>query len=790
MLNICCVLPRVHAVLCERIDFPDEASAAGINIILGCLEGEIVADPEVQKSALSLLVNCVCAPILRPSGIARFGSNKKKMTDKNSEELIKTVWETVRSNNGIIILLQLMMVKTPITDADYIRGMACRALAGLSRSETVRQIISKLPLFVNGQLQQLCRDPILQEKRAEHVQFQKYALELLERVSGKPINIDTSLANIHKANVVAQTKIQFNEQQLYFLIYQHLAEHGLTTSAEALLKEAKLEHMLNNHKPTPINTQLMNSPFNFRSPIIQRSRIQRKTNDPQFLQQNSIDSEGLKQSFSSKLSMIESCESINTGLVPSITPIKLIKRGLMTSNQAPLEHQSTLEKQSCSEVFLTATEKQKNAAMSNANISLNTIITEYLANQHSLCKNPMSTCPTFDLFKPHKCPDPRPKSVGGMSVNVAARFFKRHQGFNSSKLDRRFVHSNFNVVRTLRIPDLDLYFTTCDFFGPEGNKLMIGTHTGEIRVLNINDSSEEFSASSSDSYINNLKCSRDGRFVITSAWQSPLSVLWSVENKNFMAKLNLDEEEYAEFSNVTQDKILGTKSEKATIYDINTGQVIRSLVPTIYNQYNKNRATFCPTDELILSDGVLWDVRSGQQIHKFDKLNNTLSGIFHQNGLEVISNTEVWDLRTFHLMRTVPSLDQCQLKFSSQNVIYAFNVQYEDLDEEQVNGSSFKVIDSYDYAAISTTDVRKSIYDLAVNNSGCQIALCENQGGFESGSESVVRVYAGKIYFFIPFRYLKKRLTLNYHQLVENVKSLTARRWTRTKRWALTKKMD
>lgn len=29
VLNICCVMPRVHAVLCDRIDFPDEASAAG-----------------------------------------------------------------------------------------------------------------------------------------------------------------------------------------------------------------------------------------------------------------------------------------------------------------------------------------------------------------------------------------------------------------------------------------------------------------------------------------------------------------------------------------------------------------------------------------------------------------------------------------------------------------------------------------------------------------------------------------------------------------------------------------
>jgi HIV-1 Vpr-binding protein len=46
-----------------------------------------------------------------------------------------------------------MMVKTPITDADSIRALSCRALAGLARSETVRQIISKLPLFTNGQLQ-------------------------------------------------------------------------------------------------------------------------------------------------------------------------------------------------------------------------------------------------------------------------------------------------------------------------------------------------------------------------------------------------------------------------------------------------------------------------------------------------------------------------------------------------------------------------------------------------------------------------------------------------------------
>lgn len=31
-------------------------------------------------------------------------------------------------------------------------------------------------------------------------------------------------------------------------------------------------------------------------------------------------------------------------------------------------------------------------------VTLDSIITEYLANQHSLCKNPMVTCPQFDLL--------------------------------------------------------------------------------------------------------------------------------------------------------------------------------------------------------------------------------------------------------------------------------------------------------------------------------------------------------------------------------------------------------
>lgn len=63
------------------------------------------------------------------------------------------MWESVRTNNGIMVLLQLLSGKGRLTDADSLRMLACQALAGLSRSDTVKQIISNLPLLTSGQLQ-------------------------------------------------------------------------------------------------------------------------------------------------------------------------------------------------------------------------------------------------------------------------------------------------------------------------------------------------------------------------------------------------------------------------------------------------------------------------------------------------------------------------------------------------------------------------------------------------------------------------------------------------------------
>lgn len=63
--------------------------------------------------------------------------------------------------------------------------------------------------------------------------------------------------------------------------------------------------------------------------------------------------------------------------------------------------------------------------------------------------------------------------------------------------------------------------------------------------------------------------------------------------------------------------------------------------PSSANHYSKNVACFNPTDDLVLNDGVLWDVRGKRVIHKFDKFNNFVSGVFHPSGLEIIINSEI-----------------------------------------------------------------------------------------------------------------------------------------------------
>uniref|UniRef100_A0A3P9PUV3 DDB1- and CUL4-associated factor 1 n=1 Tax=Poecilia reticulata TaxID=8081 RepID=A0A3P9PUV3_POERE len=778
ILSILTVVPKTQLLLSEPVAVLDEGgstvSTVGMSIVLAVAEGEVfVNDAEIQKSALQVVINCVCAPDKRMSSIGKFiaGTPRRRLPQqtKANESVLTKMWNVVQSNNGIKVLLSLLTVKMPITDADQIRALACKALVGLSRSSSVRQIISKLPLFSSGHIQQLMKEPVLQDKRSEHVKFCKFAAELMERISGKPLLIgtDVSLAWLQRANVVAQSKITFPEKELLLLIRNHLVAKGLHDTANTLTKEADLPMTCLSHSshcshstssfpavaPPPAASPVTTLP---RTPRLANGVGSRHGNHPSH--SSTVPSNHPQSRPSTSQSAGPPSSAMPSTSAPHCSNgSPLIGRIVFSRDrQTPCgaincKKNRVLRQKSDHGAFSQspAMKKQFDRHLPSPP-ALDSIITEYLREQHARCKNPVATCPPFSLFTPHQCPEPKQRRQA--PVNFTSRHSRRviypkYGGVDGGCFDRHLIFSRFRPISVFREADEDESGFTCCAFSARERFLMLGTCTGQLKLYNVFTGQEEASYSCHSSAITHLEPSRDGSLLLTSAsWSYPLSALWGMKSV-FIMKHSFLGDHYVEFSKLSQDRVIGTKEHVARIYDIQTGQVTLTLNnPDLANNYKRNCATFNPTDDLVLNDGVLWDVRTAQAIHKFDKFNMNISGVFHPNGQEVIINTEIWDLRTFHLLHTVPALDQCRIVFNnSGTVIYGAMLQADDEDdmmEMQMKspfGSSFRTFNATDYKPIATIDVKKNIFDLCTDTKDCYLAVIENQDSVNT--DTVCRLY-------------------------------------------------
>ncbi|KAL1021566.1 hypothetical protein UPYG_G00014890 [Umbra pygmaea] len=775
ILSILTVVPKTQLLMAESVavlggEAGSAVSTVGMSVVLVVAEGEVfVNDAEIQKSALQVVINCVCAPDKRMSSIGKFisGTPRRRLpqTTKSSESVLTKMWNVVQSNNGIKVLLSLLTVKMPITDADQIRALACKALVGLSRSSSVRQIISKLPLFCSGHIQQLMKEPVLQDKRSEHVKFCKFAAELIKRVSGKPLMIgtDVSLAWLQRANVVAQSRISFPEKELLLLIRNHLVTKGLHETATALTREADLPMVILPH-PSSAALLPVAVPPPTASPAPALPRTPRLINAvaarlASHVSHPSIPLSGHPQprpSTSQLLAASAVAPPLSNPHQSNGSP--LIGRIVFTRERpspCPLptscKKPRVLRQKSDYGAFSQspAMKKQLDRHLPSPP-ALDSIITEYLREQHARCKNPVTTCPPFSLFTPHQCPEPKQRRQA--PTNFTSRHTRRvvypkYGGVDGGCFDRHLIFSRFRPISVFREADEDESGFMCCAFSARERFLMLGTSTGQLKLYNVFTGQEEASYSCHSSAITHLEPSRDGSLLLTSAsWSYPLSALWGMKSV-FIMKHSFLDDHYVEFSKLSQDRVIGTKEHIAHIYDIQTGQKTLTLnYPDLANNYKRNCATFNPTDDLVLNDGVLWDVRSAQAIHKFDKFNMNISGVFHPNGLEVIVNTEIWDLRTFHLLHTVPALDQCRIVFNNNGtVIYGAMLQADDEDdmvEMQMKtpfGSSFRTFNATDYKPIATIDVKRNIFDLCTDTKDCYLAVIENQDSVNT--DTVCRLY-------------------------------------------------
>lgn len=115
---------------------------------------------------------------------------------------------------------------------------------------------------------------------------------------------------------------------------------------------------------------------------------------------------------------------------------------------------------------------------------------------------------------------------------------------------------------------------------------------------------------------------------------------------------------------------------------------------------------------------------------------------------QVVINSEVWDLRSFKLLRSVPSLDQTVITFNAtRDVIYA--ILRRNLDDitsalhprrsRHPLASAFRTMDAVDYTDIATTSVDRCVLDLAIEPTDCLISVIALDGHEEM--DAFARLY-------------------------------------------------
>ncbi|KAM1776862.1 hypothetical protein ACFX11_043606 [Malus domestica] len=373
-------------------------------------------------------------------------------------------------------------------------------------------------------------------------------------------------------------------------------------------------------------------------------------------------------------------------------------------------------------------------------LTLDSVVIQYLKHQHRQCPAPITTLPPLSLLHPHVCPEPK-RNLDAPS-NVTARFGTRefrniYGGVHGNRKDRQFVYSRFRPWRTCR--DDSGTPLTCISFLSDSSHIAVGSHGGELKIFDSNSSNVLESCASHQSPVTLVQSRLSGetKLVLSSSAQDVR--LWEASSVSAGPMHSFEGCKAARFSNFGD--IFAALSTELTqreilLYDIQTSQLESKLSDTSSSSTGRghvySQIHFNPSDTMLLWNGVLWDRRVSTPIHRFDQFTDYGGGGFHPAGNEVIINSEVWDLRKFRLLRSVPSLDQTTITFNARgDVIYA--ILRRNLDDvmsavhtrrvKHPLFAAFRTVDAVNYSDIATIPVDRCVLDFATEPTDSFVGL-------------------------------------------------------------------
>ena len=725
VLRVVTLLPFTYKLVCEcnvPTDIQDE-SILGITVLLETGVGPTI-DAELISCSLEVLGNC-CSP--------SYGEDRQQ----------RPVRRLARDNNALMTLLSLLRYNDTPKLADNIRYLACLVLNGLSNDIHVAQVLETLNII--QVLTKIARsEPVLVENKKIHKKLQREAVNLIQNISGTQSDgnigdaADETNRRLLKNLIVDKTPIAFDSNELLGLIHEHLKEHGFIQAAEALKSALDTElHDL------PGSSGHLSWPAKY------------------FVDSGS-------SSVGSKSFGFLPKQPVKRKKSANIDNKKRRRSSLGTSDVRPTKRVTCISKRPAPS---TSTKLEK-------------MVEDYLREQHRKCLDPVTIVPPFSLTKEHRCKkDSLHRLKFGTSYNIGMRLIERELtgrkgGIHTRAQNVRLVHGRARWTKSFKFitrNDVgennddddeiqDTYSSLCFYKSNGYEDLLFGTNLGHVVLRSLTSchtfakwnvmEREISSVTVTPDNTRLISCSQDSGEVVVSRLPSTLTSPFDMNNRKYHYnenRRNYGEDELVELwkgGNIADIEIdyfgrsmiataLNPQPDgpyyAANLYDLDTGSIVNTFTDKkLSSRYKWHRACFAPgTDNMILHDGLLWDVRSQKIIHKLDKLSECGMGTFRPDGTQVVVDSAVWDLRTFKLLLMCPVFENALLQFdSSSSVVYSFRPEIEpvmDLDDKA--HSSYSVTDSSDFSNITTTDLfPQVIRGMTLSPDGQKLAIITDKG--------------------------------------------------------------
>ncbi|GBG30045.1 DDB1- and CUL4-associated factor 1 [Hondaea fermentalgiana] len=780
ILRIITLVPSTYKMVCEaslpnqhpltiplnstELQTLEDESVLGISVLLEAMATFEAREAEVLVAALEVLCNC-CTPA--------YGDDRAQ----------RPVRRLARDNNALMTLLALLRYDETPKLADQIRYLACLVLQGLAKDHHVAQVLETLNL--SQALTKIARtEPVLVENKKIHKRLKREALKLIEHISGTDIGdvADATNKRLLRNSIVDRTQISFDSRELLGLIEGHLRDHGYGRVADVLESELQSRYKENSAKgssprfswPTKYlgvakakkEKESSKGAVMLTPPRRSSKSKERGDSDAQD-EKESLGLEGTAGHDgdpSKKDGKLVVGKKRRFGFVGQGS---MQKRRKVSSKVAatPVKTESCIARQQVSKVM------HSNSGNSTA---LERIVQDYLREQHRKCLEPVTIIPPMSLHGDrHECTADK-KHATGAPINVTQRLFQREttgSPGNSGCLaqNARFVHGRSKWVKTFRNitrnedtdpgadmnnPEFSQMYTCVSFLQPLRagyEDLLLGTSGGDLVMRNTHTCQTYAKWAVHESPLTSVNVVGDR--VLTHAESGnvalskfPASVVeayaddedrvyaYAQRNRNGPDDELVQLWQHENVMNVEMDQACvrmvattsierGRHEQAAIVYDLQTGRFVSRLSHVkLSSRYQWHRACFAPHDSnLVLHDGLLWDVRAHRHIHKFDKFTEYGRATFRPDGTHVAIDTAVWDMRTFKLFVMCEAFAGAVVKFdSTSSVAYSY---YPPLFEEK-QMSVFTVTDASDYSNITTQDLQPHrIVDLALDTTARKLAV-------------------------------------------------------------------